>query len=574
MVGFANACRFATIVTMTLVMFNLPQILYFFLDEETALLLRVLLSEAADEGARVAEQVANGQLVAERLRRQRLRKAAMLGADGDAAEGGMEDLEAEIKSLFAADAEAGEGGEAAPVVVNEAEGAAVGDAILAQAQFADGIKTLSAAKVSAAIARGADVNDGGGAGCPLYQLAGRRPANEMAAVKAVASLILAHPMVEPNGDGSSWTPLKTAIANRNIFIADLLLEHPRTISEVEISGLDCAATKVKTKPLVTFVIADSLREKGAVPQCFASLPSRRVVSNLESKLMAHAQARRARLAGQPIHNQQQQQMGADGILTVGPGANFHLRRGGGAGGGFGRAAPTAIDPRNPFVQLPPGVLPPRDTIVMNPTAFSNIYSATLYYFVGPLPALWVIGLMGAAIVGAFALATMTLQEIRAGERHRQRLALEAEAEAAKDKKEREEAAAEQRKAAAATAAANASSAAAAATAEATVAPSSATEGMAASAEVAKDLSSAAVVGHARVAALSSAKASASAVEERAPTTEGPLSAVVATEAVATPPAKVEPKANAVDGGDDDGDFFVNDEEIAAFDMARGNAPAS
>ena len=557
-------------MTMTLVMFNLPQILYFFLDEETALLLRVLLSEAADEGARVAEQVANGQLVAERLRRQRLRKAAMLGADGDAAEGdGMEDLEAEIKSLFAADAEAGEGGETAPVVINEAEGAAVGDAILAQAQFADGIKTLSAAKVSAAIARGADVNDGGGAGCPLYQLAGRRPANEMAAVKAVASLILAHPMVEPNGDGSSWTPLKTAIANRNIFIADLLLEHPRTISEVEISGLDCAATKVKTKPLVTFVIADSLREKGAVPQCFASLPSRRVVSNLESKLMAHAQARRARLAGQPIHNQQQQQMGADGIPTVGPGSNFQLRRGGGAGGAFGRAAPAAIDPRNPFVQLPPGVLPPRDTIVMNPTAFSNIYSATLYYFVGPLPALWVIGLMGAVIVGAVALATMTLQQIRAGERHRQRLADEAEAEAAKDKKEREEAAAEQRKAAAATAAANASSAAAAATAEATVAPSSTTEGMAASAEVAKDLGSAAVVGHARVAALSAAKASASAVEERAPTTEGPLSAVVATEAAATPP-----KANAVDGGDDDGDFFANDEEIAAFDMARGNAPAS
>ena len=216
----------------------------------------------------------------------------------------------------------------------------------------------------------------------------------------IAAKILAHPLVDPNGDGSTWPPLKMAIQRRHKNLISLLLVHPDTIQEVSSSGLRCHVLDSIPPEVAIVVHADT-------EDCFLKDTVHRLVQPSMSKLLARLVEKRAMGEQQDRKTRQ----------TV-------------EGGTTSAPLPTAPQPhvmttplgerssRNAFPVLSRGTLPPRTT-VMNPTPFPGLISATIYYLLGNVMVLntWYLMLLFAVLttvlLSSLCFGVVTLRACRA-----------------------------------------------------------------------------------------------------------------------------------------------------------------
>eukprot|EP00744_Colponema_vietnamica_P019649 GILI01027832.1.p1 GENE.GILI01027832.1~~GILI01027832.1.p1 ORF type:complete len:374 (+),score=72.68 GILI01027832.1:88-1209(+) len=266
----------------------------------------------------------------------------------------------------------------------------------AQINFIEAIAKLSVSKVNAALSEGADPNEGSaGEGCPLSMIASIKDKSLFEEVNQVAKVLLHHDDIDPNGDSTSWSPLKNALASGNVGLVKLLLGHSHIIPEVEVSGLSCDTVGNKG---VKFYISPKSKQ---IPKCFTDLPKDRLVPHDASLLAKRSKEGYKKPTRKPTPPTQ-------------------IKK------------PT-LDLRNAFITLPTNVYPSREDIVMNPTPFSNIYTATLYYFFGLPPSLPIVAFGVALLAGCLVLATMTLLKVRQLERQRALL----EKEVAEHRREKE-----------------------------------------------------------------------------------------------------------------------------------------
>lgn len=177
-------------------------------------------------------------------------------------------------------------------------------------------------------------------------------------------LLLKHPEIDPNGPGNSWPPLKAAIQNENEAVVQLLLQHPKLIPEVDVSGLGCNTVQFTQRfakrnsdlPAIKFIVeADSAA-------CFSDLPPTRTVTSGDSRLRA------LRSPSKGSGGTESRKEGKGATSSKNPNEK-------------GKVGNT-VSSSDPFGQLPAGVLPDRSELVMNPTPFDNIVMATVYYFLG------------------------------------------------------------------------------------------------------------------------------------------------------------------------------------------------
>lgn len=258
-----------------------------------------------------------------------------------------------------------------------------------------GIRKLDYDMVHRALLEGADPNDQSPkGGCPLYALASNRESSKFKVINKIAKRLLEHSDIEPNGDESSWSPLKSAVASGNVELVELLLDHHFTIPEVEVTGLDCSATTLKLPSKLKFYISSKATR---VPKCFTDLPNDRKVTSEESLLAKRKDAKRASLSSKSLSQTKGTQ----------PQKSEH-------------------DPRNAFVPLPRSMYPSRAEVVMNPTPFRNIYTAALFYFFGPPPSLWVGTILFTLISASVVIAVLTLRAVSQQSRNRRQLEKEVE----------------------------------------------------------------------------------------------------------------------------------------------------
>ena len=177
------------------------------------------------------------------------------------------------------------------------------------------------------------------------------------------AVLLKHPDIDPNGLGNAWTPLKVAVQNENRAALKLLLQHPQTIPEVDVTGLGCSPISFMERfqasnadlPVIKFIIdSDTLK-------CFVDLPSKRTIAGVDSRMRKYR-----------TQKLEQRSEGNAKLKTERTSAKQPSS--------VGRHKP--VDTSDPFGQLPSGFLPDRSEFVMNPTSFDNIVSATVYYFLG------------------------------------------------------------------------------------------------------------------------------------------------------------------------------------------------
>ena len=190
---------------------------------------------------------------------------------------------------------------------------------------------------------------------PLYRLISENL--EKPEVLAILQILLDMPTIEPNGDFRSWTPLKMAVSKKMTQVVKLLLAHPKTIPEVHVTGLACSAQR-ELDPSIHVIVPQQ------ADKCWTTHPRR--ISESSSKLM---KASTHKLGGQKSESSATQQRPKQNTASS-------------AATSSSSSSSSPYNPKNPFQDPPPGVMPPRDAFIMNPKAFPNIAEALFYYFLG------------------------------------------------------------------------------------------------------------------------------------------------------------------------------------------------
>ncbi len=220
---------------------------------------------------------------------------------------------------------------------------------------------------------------------PLYRVLTAADGPHHEKRSSIIAALLRSPTIDPNGDFRSWTPLKVAVSKQLAWAVELLLAHPLTVPEVHATGLRCSIQRDLHAEISIVVAPDS-------DNCWKT--HARAIPESSSKLMKIARERpsKEKLAT-PVSAHTSNRAS---VSTAGPSAT-------------GPSAQEPYNPKNPFQDPPPGVLPPRDSLIMNPKAFRNVAEALTYYFLGSStesPFLWIA--LAAICSGHFALMIYTI----------------------------------------------------------------------------------------------------------------------------------------------------------------------
>ena len=212
-----------------------------------------------------------------------------------------------------------------------------------------------------------------GNGGPLFQAVNQAETDRTV---QIVSVLLKHKDIQPNGDPSSWPPLKLAIRKGHRRMVQLILGHAKTIRFLTISGLDCADLASIPDSVHIVLPADARKQVSGEPRkpsaqrsavlglldqpvadCFVNFPRKKFSNDAEvaSAFKEHNSGVKATSQSTPVPPSQ---------LTKPPGS-----------AGRRPAVPTSAAAA--IVASPPPLL--GGALAVNPTMFSSLRDAMWFY---------------------------------------------------------------------------------------------------------------------------------------------------------------------------------------------------
>lgn len=202
-----------------------------------------------------------------------------------------------------------------------------------------------------------DVNyQNGGSGTPLFVIAS---SEENKATLRVLDMLLKHPNINPNSDRMTWPPLKMALHKGNRRMVERFLEHPAIDSQVAVGGLSCDSLAIAPNGIWFVVEPTSLEcfrvHKNALSHNDPRVGQHRVETTLDSIDKKKVDGGSKKTASQSKITE----------------AVNNVRR-----------------VRSGEATQSESLLGEAGSLVLNPTLFSNVFEATIFYFLGNTGAVW------------------------------------------------------------------------------------------------------------------------------------------------------------------------------------------